>query len=500
MAPAGDLQTLARTASALFRSGPLDQAIEAYRRLLSAYPDLPDSWYNLGLLRYRARDFSGAIGACEQALALGILGPEEVHLQIGVILSDGLGDSNGAFAQLKTALSLNPDYGPAWLNLGNLHEDRGEATEAEHAYRRALEIEPGLPLALARLAGLKRAVAADDPLITDLRAALVRPQLDLLDRADLGFALGRLLDLSGDYADAFEVYSAANRASASLGGEQGHRYDRAAQDQLVDRIIAAWPVPSMHAAPAVARSPIFICGMFRSGSTLVERILSSHSDIVAGGELSTVAALVQTRLPRFPEDAATLPPGDFAQLRDLYLAETAHRRSGGRRMIDKQPTNLLYVGMLKGMFPDARFIFTRRAMLDNCLSVFFLHADPALAYATDLADTAHQYYLCERLMAHWQRLYPGEIAIADYDRLTAAPREEMERLVRFCDLEWQDEILGFADHAGAVRTASNWQVRQPIHTRSSGRWRHYEAQLARAGLIDGSRMLAHDDVSDRRLT
>ncbi|MGH6784154.1 MAG: tetratricopeptide repeat protein, partial [Sphingomicrobium sp.] len=254
-------------------AGRVDEAIIAYQRLLKAKPDLPDSWYNLGFLQRHARRFKDALNSYAKALDLGIAAAEEVHVNRAVIFSDHLFRPDQAERELERALRCNPDYGPALLNLGNLREDLGDREGARNAYQRALKIEPGNALALARLAGVSHAEQLDRPLAERMRVALARPDLPGADRADLGFALGGLLNAAGLYDQAFAAVADANAVSQARGGAAA-RYDRAAHERLIDRIIATFdtPVKTQKEEPA----PLFICGMFRSGSTLVEQILARH--------------------------------------------------------------------------------------------------------------------------------------------------------------------------------------------------------------------------------
>ena len=465
-------QSLLTQASALRAAGRVGEAIAAYQRLLAANPELPGSWYNLGWLQKQARHFEDALASYRQALDRGVDEPEEVHLNQAVILSDHLSRPEDALAELEAALALNPIYVPALLNLGNLHEDRGDRAAASDAYQRALAQQPGNALALARLAGVSD---ADDELIERVRAAIAQAQTSPAEKADLGFALGRLLDQAGDYDAAFEAYAEANRASAASYGPKFRGYDRSAQEQLVDRLIAAFPVPAQPRESSEGQAPLFICGLFRSGSTLVEQILAGHSRVAAGGELDLIPALV-ARIQPYPEALEAADPAMFERLRRTYLAGLPAGGSG-KIVTDKRPDNFLHIGLIKAMFPEAKIVHTQRDPLDNLLSLHFLHLDPAMAYALDLEDAAHWHGEYRRLMAHWKALYGDDIHDVDYDQLVREPRPVVERLLAFCGLEWEDQCLAFHSGERVVKTASVWQVRQPLYTRSSGRWKNYERHL-----------------------
>lgn len=466
-----------RRASELMRAGRAEEAIPAYRALLAARPDLPNSWYNLAhLLRKTGRPEEALMGY-QQALDRRITGPEEVHLERALTYADQLDDTQAARAELERALALNPRYIPALLNLGNLHEDMGEREAARGVYERVLTLDPLNILAFSRLADVARPASADDPLLTRIGALIAAPGLPLPDKATLGFAFGLALDRIGAYDRAFVTYAEANRASRAVAAAQGFRYDRAAQERLVDRLIAAFPEPASGSGSANGEASIFICGMFRSGSTLTERILASHSGVAAGGELDLLPELIRQKLSPYPESAAAASSETLADARALYLAGLATLQPGARRITDKRPDNFLHIGLIKRLFPNARIVHTRRDPIDNALSIFFLHLDPEMAYAADLGDIAHWYGQYRRLMAHWRSLYPDDILDLSYDALVAEPRTTIAGLLDFCGLGWEEGVLSFHETAGAVRTASVWQVREPLYARSSGRWRHYARHL-----------------------
>lgn len=468
-----EAETLLRQAQSHKQAGRPAEAAEAYEALLTLRPNMPDTWFNLALMQRQAGRPAAALSAYQEALDRRISGPEEVHLNRAVIYSDDLGQADAAEAELKTALAIQPAYLAAWLNLGNLYEDKGERDQARSAYRRALDLAPpqAAPLALARLANATRFTDAADPLIEGLRTALARTGVSDADRAEVGFALGRALDEVQSYDQAFAAYAEANVASRrSTGGA----YDRAVQEAFVDRSIAAFakPVP---VAPEPTGAPVFILGMFRSGSTLLERILSAHDGVTSGGELALMPRIV-SGIAAYPEAAGEASAATALEWRKSYLDQLHAARPGAGLVTDKRPDNFLHVGLIKTMFPDAKIIHTVRQPLDMILSNWFLHLDRSMAYATDLEDAAHWYGQHERLMAHWKSLYP-DILTVDYDALVADPRPEIERVLGFCGLDWQDAVLDFHKAGGAVRTASVWQIREPLYQKSSGRWRNYEAHL-----------------------
>jgi tetratricopeptide (TPR) repeat protein len=492
----GTPDDMVRQAQWLQRLDRVPEAIQAYERVLAQWPQLADCWFNLGVLQRKTRQLSAALASYQQALDLGISMPEEVHLNRGVIYSDYLRRNDLAETELQRALALNPRYPPALLNLANLYEDLGRRAEASALYERLLDCDPRSFEALARYANLQPLPVAGDQLVSRLRAALEQPSVSPAERASLGFALGRLLDGSGHYQEAFDAYVLANRDSRASAGTRRVNYNPKQQEDLVDRLIRSTLVQpaatssgtqpaamslgtsTTNATPGTGPTPIFICGMFRSGSTLAERLLAQHPAVTAGGEMDFLPQCVATALAPFPQSMASLPRERISSLASQYLEEMTRLFPGAERITDKRPDNFLYLGLIKTLFPHAKIVHTTRDPLDNCLSIFFLHLDQRMSYALDLMDIGHYFGQYRRLMAHWKGLFASDIFDLSYDTLVREPSATAARLFAFLGLEWEDRYLELGESAGAVKTASVWQVREPLYTRSSGRAQHYAAQLA----------------------
>lgn len=469
----GELRDLA---AQLDRAGRHADAAAVYERLVALQPQWLDGWYNLGQAQWRARRFEAALLSYQRALDGGIRMPEELHLNRAVILAANLNQPDAALRELEQALTLNPRYIPALLNLGNLYEQRGDRDRARHWYDRVLDVDPRHALALSRQADLHTLLDPRDPLIARLEAAIREPGRTDEELADLGFGLGKALDEVGDYDAAFGAYTAANEASRRAVGP-GRRYVGTDQAARIDRLIARFPAPPV-ATPAVSEPPpIFICGMFRSGSTLIEQVLAAHRRVTAGGELDLLPALANEYLP--PDGDGPVPgdPGTLAAMARSYLGAVQQRFPGADIVTDKRPDNFLHIGLIKTLFPSARIVFTRRHPLDNCLSLYFLHLGHRMPYALDLRDTAHWYRQHERLMRHWHALFGRDIHTVDYDRFVVDPEFETRRLLDFCGLDWDPACLDFHRAAQRVQTASLWQVRRPLYRHASGRWQHYARHL-----------------------
>ena len=468
-----DVEQLSNRASAALRAGRIEEGIAAHRELLAIRPQLPDAWYNLARLERFAHRYEDALASYAEALERGAARPEEIHLNRAVILSEHLNRVDEAEAELEAAIAANPDFVDARLNLGNLHEDRGAVAQARDAYEAVLAVAPANGRAQARIATIDIFEGQAPRAVDRLRAALALPGLGSKDGAQMQFALGNALDATGKYDEAFAAYREGNALRRDA---VPYRYDPAAIERLIDSIIAAFPEPAL-APPAPSEPPIFLCGMFRSGSTLAEQILGRHSRVTAGGELEFLPALVARNLQPFPAAFTEASPEERAALRDEYLASVQKLHPGAEVVTDKRPDNFLYIGLIKSLFPRAKIVHTCRDPLDNILSVYALDFEDRITYSFDLADAAHWYGQYRRLMAHWKSLYSGDIHDFDYDRTVADPEPEVRGLLEFCGLPWEEQVLKSSE-TSIVRTASAWQVRQPLHQRSSGRWRNYEPYLA----------------------
>jgi tetratricopeptide (TPR) repeat protein len=474
----GSKDDMLRAAFALEKQGRATEAIAAYQRLLESWPGLPDAWYNLAVLQRQTQQYARALASYKEALERGVSRPEEVHLNRGVIFSDYLNQYPAAELELKRALEINPLYIPALINYANLHEDLGRRDMAAQIYARLLVLDPDSPTALARYAGLKNFTDPNDPLIQRLRAALNASAVGTAGRANLEFALGRALDATGQYEAAFQTYRQANRHSRENAAPGSGNYDLALQERLTDQLISAFGkrVRPDSQPRGSGQQPVFICGMFRSGSTLLEQLLAGHPDITAGGELDFIPRAVNSDLAPFPESFGSVSVERLQRLAQEYRGQIAERFPGTSYVTDKRPDNFLYIGLIKALFPDAKIVHTVRAALDNCLSIYFLNLDQGMSYALDLLDIGHYYLQYRRLMAHWKIVFPGDIIDVSYDDLVEDQKPPLEQVLGALGLAWDGRCARVSE-GQAVKTASVWQVREPIHTRSSGRSQNYSRQL-----------------------
>lgn len=467
MAGKDDAPTLFRAADAALGGGRLDEAARLYAEALALAPDRADAWFNLGWVERARRRFEPALAAYARALAAGIERPEEVHVNRAAILSDQLFRPADAEAELRAALEQRPGFAPALLGLGNLAEDLGRFDEARRAYQALLASAPGNGRARARLAMLQLRDSPALDVAGDLKRQLGHAATHE-DRTELLFALAAALDAGEEYQEAFQALEAANLLALGLTGQQ---YDPRGFERLVDDLIAAFPEPPRGTARD-EEAPVFIVGMFRSGSTLAEQMLARHPALASAGELEAIPALAASLQP-YPQASANLSPERVEQLRADYRAESG----ATARIIDKRCDNFLHLGLIKTLFPSARIIHTVRQPLDNLLSIAFLRFGEGVSYGHRFADSAHYLVQYRRLMDHWRRLFGGDLHDLSYDALVADPEPTIRAALAFLELPFDPSCLHPEPSDGPVRTASALQVRQALHRRSSGRWQHYTAQL-----------------------
>jgi tetratricopeptide (TPR) repeat protein len=478
-----------RLAEVLDAMGRQSEVLSLYARLCTVQPSLAFAHFNRAVYLRKADRLEDAIAAYRRAIALGVDGAAEAWSNIGVIHGalERHDDARAAFAE---ALAVDARFVPALYNLGLLHEEFGERDAALSCFERVLEIDPDYHDALARIAGARRVTDAGDPLVGRLRAALNRPSLTPPARETLSFALGKVLDDCGHYDEAFAAYRAANASARA----RTQHYDRAAVERyhasIRDAFDRAW---LDRVAPVSTRPLVFVCGMFRSGTTLLEQMLAAHPDVTAGGEIAYFNRRLDDRFAGFPVATAGTAADALKALGQGYLDELDRRFPGARLVINKRPDTFRFIGLLHGLFPEARFVVLQRHPLDTCLSIYFQQLAESLAYATDLEDTAHYLQEFQELVRHWQHLVPHRVAEVKYEALVSEPRAALERLCDFLGLEWQEGMLRPDAGANRVRTASVWQVRESVNDRSVGRWRHYAAHLD--GVV---RMLGRELAPDER--
>src|SRR5215469_2864658 len=462
---------------ALARARRSAEAEAALRRALVVQPDNAQALSELGCVLAELGRLDEATACHLKALELDPSDPF-FHLRLGDAHLLG-GDPDGCEAACRHAVSLAPASAPVWSRLAHVLRYLGRFEEARSCLRKALELDPELPHAYVGLAILGERAGGEEQL-RHLRAALANPGHPTMTRADAGFALGRLLDNADRYDEAFSCFSQANSLYREFLTASGMGYDRSVFRQHIDGLIETctseiYATTEQQGNPS--EMPVLVVGMPRSGTSLVEQIAASHSRVAGAGELRDVGHILAALQADAQENAEEDP--DLARcLRDGYIARLQQIGRGAERVIDKMPDNIITLGMAALLFPRARVVFCRRDTRDTCLSCYFHRFDQPLVWYTDLVDCGSRALELERLAEHWRGVLPLRMLTIDYEALVADLEGESRRLIEFLGLDWEPACLDFHKTERSVRTASGWQVRQPLFTRSVGRWRKYERHLA----------------------
>jgi tetratricopeptide (TPR) repeat protein len=430
---------------ALLALGALPEAESTVRGLLKVEGENPNNWVLLGTVYTRLMRQEDALEAFEEAARLN---PDEVRLR---------------------------------LSVGHLNKTLGRRSECEQAYQRCLEMSPGFGEAYWSLADLKNYLFSDAE-IASMQSLLKGEDGDDEDQAHLHFALGRAFEHRQDYPTAFDHYATGNRRRRKtvpfdiMAFENKTRRVRECFDPafFALRTGSGYPDPS----------PIFIVGLPRSGSTLVEQILASHSCVEGTFELPNLLTIVRefdhadAVHDAYPEIVRTASPEHLGNLGRRYLEETAPLRGARPHFIDKMPNNFSHVGLIQAILPRAVIIDVRRHPMDACFSTYKQHFAEGQSFSYDLEDLGRYYRCYLSLMDHWDAVLPGKVLRLQYEQLIREPEAQIRRLLRHCSLPFEPACLSFHETKRSVRTASAEQVRQPLYTSGVGYWRHFEAQLA----------------------
>ena len=453
--------------------GRFVQAAASLRRALDLRPDDEDVLtYLIEAFERQGREPEAA-AACRKLSRAARDEAERNYYAVKALMKEGR--SGGMETEVRRLMTLTPGRANTLHRIGRLLSDLGKFVEAEAVLVQAIETTPN---AFATLADIKRMNEDDRPLIDRMEAALDQPNVTALTRMSIHFGLGKACDDLGDYRRAMEHYDAGNRLRAL-----SIRLDRKACAAKVDRIVETFTAEALErAAPLLARPerrgddlPVLIVGMPRSGTTLVEQILSSHPGVAAGGELpfwgERLGAWEAGRVIPIQKDK-------ISEVADEYLSLLRKFGPDALRVTDKMPRNFELLWLPRLAFPDARIIHCRRHPIDTCLSNYFTNFWSSQDYAWDRGDLVFFYRQYQRLMDHWRKVLPPDrFTEVDYETLVANPQAETRRLVAFLGLDWNDACLAPEQNARPVTTASKWQARQPVYKTSLERWRRYEPWL-----------------------
>ncbi len=457
-----------------------------FRRAVDLAPDFWLAWINLGAALNEQQKFDEADTAYKQALQLK---PESVFTleKLGAnSLFDGRHED--AVNYLDAALERDPAHFPSLLCLGHVLKTVGRHEEAIDAYRRCAAARPDFGEAYWSLANLKTFRFSG----SEVRE--MEKQLDGVSGKAEGedseiafsFALAKAFEDRRNYGKAFEYYSRGNaRKRPRL------NYDPIEFQRTNDRIIDVFTREFFEERAGQGcedDSPILIVGLPRSGSTLLEQILASHSQVEGTAELhyllrlATETGMTRSDGVRYPECMLEMKPHHFRDLGREYMENTERHRSGARYFTDKMPNNFTGIGFLQAILPNARVIDARRHPLDSCLGSFKQLFARGQIFTYDLYDLAHCYIQYMRLIDHWNDVLPGKVLTVHYEDVVSDLEQQARRIAAHCGLGWEDGMLRYHETERAVKTASSEQVRQPIYSGSVNLWRRYEGELGE--LID----------------
>lgn len=507
----GNAEAMHQRGIVAYQSGDCENAILFLERATQLDPANPHYHNNLGMFYQAARRLPEAIASYRNALRRGDLAAAhsnlgsaladqkqyseaEYHCREAIRLDPGLAAAYNNLGRtlfvrarhaeakecFEQAIARNPAMVDAHRNLGHIHRELGQFDVARREYEEVLRLNPRETRGLYSLALIKRHSLADQSDLDRIEARLEDPLLAAPERAELNYALGKICDECGLFDKAFRHYQRAN----SLVRPQ---FDRAICQAMINQWMSAFSAARFAAATpggSPSELPVFILGMPRSGTTLVEQIISSHPSVFGAGELTDlqeISARMESNrdfTPPYPLCLFNMPQQQLAAEAEWYLARRREQAPDALRVTDKMPANFLLLGLIPRLFPNARIIHCVRDPRDVCLSCYFADFASRPPYAYDLEDLGFFHRIHDRLMEHWRAVVPARIMQVRYEDLVARPEELSRSLLDFCGLDWDERCMRYFENNRAVRTSSGWQVRQPIYTSSIGRWRNYAKHLA----------------------
>jgi tetratricopeptide (TPR) repeat protein len=500
------IQDLLRRGNKALAGGAYEDGRELYQAALNLDPTNPVALNNLGAALCKIGNYIEAEQRFRQALSLDAA-YAEANCNLGNVLR-WMGNIEESEIWLRRALKANPNYVDARISLGLtliflgrirdakarfekvlkaapretdalfgmglIAKVEGRFAEAEALFRRVLEQRPRMAGAWAALVTLRKMTPADGDW---LRAAkeLVDGGVTPPEEVDLRFAIGKYHDDLEEFDEAFRSFAAANAILVKI----AIKYNREGRDGFIDDMVRLYTKDAITAigkCGSESTKPVFVVGMPRSGTSLTEQILASHPSVFGAGELDFWNAFTRTHESEVRE--GLLDPARRKKLAEDYLPLLEAHAGDATRIIDKATINSDYMGLIHSAFPSARFIYLQRDPIDACLSCYFQQFGTALNFTMDLSDLAHYYQGHRKLFKHWQSVLPADrILVVPYEELVQQPEEWVRKMLDFLGLDWYDRCLSFQETQRIVTTASAWQVRQKIHTRSVGRWQSYRKHI-----------------------
>jgi len=451
------------------RRYPLDNVLRAYQKYLKYQPESANAAFNYAYNLAKEGQFASAISQYERALEIGIDRPEEVHLNIANIYMDHLHEHNEASAQLEKALVRNPAYSGAYYNLGNLSEQEGDRRKARTYFEKCLQADPANESALARLADTQKFAEKDDPLLGRLSATAENSE-----NSDVHLALGKAYEQLGEFGLAWQHFTKGNRLDERIMPAYNAKQTEVGFSRIMTQCSRSW----LDQFEGSSAEPVFICGMFRTGSTLLEQMLAAHPRFVAGGESEFFPRLIAKEFPDYPQGLADVMPDELRLWQQQHLEQTSALFGASSRLTDKRPDNFLYIGLIKAVLPSAKFIVTERDWRDVATSIYSVRLGASQPYATSLENIRHYIDLQTELIKHWETVLGSDLMRISYEDLVLQPKRALTGLLGWLGEDWDERCLSFHELKNSVKTASVWQVREPLHAKSISRWKNYHDQFA----------------------
>ena len=448
------------------------------KRALRNAPKYVRAWVDLANVQREMQQFEESLESAREVLRLE---PDMAESQMVFASAVGMvGKHDEAIAAYEKAIAKSPGKAGAWSSMAHHQKTIGQQDEAIASYRRAIEVKPDHAEAYWSLANLKT-FRFEDSEIAAMESLLADESLPDGSRSQLHNALGLHFEACGDYDRAFENFAACNEYQ-----RRHESYDPVDTEDTFGRTIEMFTPGFLAAHPPVEAyetTPILIVGLPRSGSTLLEQILASHSQVDGTHELSDLQRTMQSlrrparRRDRFPDFLTELEAGDWQKIGQEYLERTAIHRGSAPFFIDKNPNNFVYAGLLRIALPNVKIIDARRHPMDSCFGSFKQLFASGQPFSYDLTEVSEYYLQYDRLMAHWHQLLPDFILEVHYEDVVKDLETQVRRLLDYCGLPFEEACLRFHETERAVKTASSEQVRRPIYSSSVNLWRNYEAHL-----------------------
>ena len=464
--------------TALKRTRRVHEAGQAYQAAIDLKPDYAEAYNNLANLNRASGKFQEALNNIDMALKISP-NDEMLFFTKGVIFR-GMGNAAGALEQFSNCLEINPEEESAWEEMVGTCQDCGLFEKAKTTIDRWLAINPQSYRA-HRLLSLSGKGNGGQESREILEKAAADQALDGQERAKIHLALGKGLAESGDFESAFEHFRQGN----AIIDEQSDCAPDTFDDYVKSCVSLFQPetIEQRRKDGSSSTRPVFIVGMPRSGTSLIEQILASHPEATGGGELMDIEAFTQeipylTAPPKpYPGCLEEMDENLTAWLSGEYLGRLDEIDPDAKRVTDKMPTNFMHLGLIAMLFPESRIIHCRRQPEATCLSMYTNFFSGFHPYACDFYNLGRRYRGYERLMEHWRRVLPLKIYDVNYEELIADQQGQSRRLLDFCGLDWSDDVLAFYKTERSVNTVSNWQVRQPIYKSAIDNWKNYEQYL-----------------------